>query len=58
MVCIGIILKNTHDWLRTAFPSRRAEGPDGGDAEEGGDGQDAVGDAPPDHLIPPLGPAG
>lgn len=30
------------------------EGPEGGDAEQRGDGQHAVGDAPPDHLIPTL----
>ncbi len=30
------------------------QGPEGGDAEERGDGQDAVGDAPSHHLIPAL----
>ena len=30
------------------------EGPEGGDAEQRGNGQDAVGDSPPDHLTPAL----
>jgi len=35
-----------------SFPA--GQGPEGGDAEQRGDGQGAVGDAPPDHLIPAL----